>query len=153
MDIAFTDRELDVMGVLWELGPSTVAEVQAALSVELAYTTVLTVLRTLEAKGHVAHDEEGRAHRYYPLVERAEAGASAVGRLVRKLFRGSPELLLTHLVAERGLTREQLEGIRALLDERIDDAQNPAGESGDQARSARSHSDNESSRSSVEEAQ
>jgi BlaI family transcriptional regulator, penicillinase repressor len=153
MEIAFTDRELDVMGVLWELGPSTVAEVQAALSVELAYTTVLTVLRTLEEKGHVAHDEEGRAYRYYPLVARAEAGASAVGRLVRKLFRGSPELLLTHLVAERGFTREQLEGIRALLDERIDDAQHPDGESGDRARSARSHTGNESSESSAEEAQ
>jgi BlaI family transcriptional regulator, penicillinase repressor len=121
MDVAFTERELDVMGVLWERGPSTVAEVQAALPDELAYTTVLTMLRTLEEKGHVAHDEEGRAYRYYPLVERAEAGASAVGRLVRKLFRGSPELLLTHLVAERDLTREQLERLRALLDERIDE--------------------------------
>jgi BlaI family transcriptional regulator, penicillinase repressor len=121
MEVAFTERELDVMGVLWERGPSTVAEVQAALPDDLAYTTVLTVLRTLEEKGHVAHDEEGRAYRYYPLVERAAAGASAVGRLVRKLFRGSPELLLTHLVAERGLTREQLERMRALLDERMDE--------------------------------
>jgi BlaI family transcriptional regulator, penicillinase repressor len=121
MEVAFTERELDVMGVLWDRGPSTVAEVQAALSDELAYTTVLTMLRTLEEKGHIAHDEEGRAYRYYPLVERSAAGASAVGRLLRKLFRGSPELLLTHLVAERGLTREQLASIRALLDERIGD--------------------------------
>jgi BlaI family transcriptional regulator, penicillinase repressor len=121
MEVAFTERELDVMGVLWDRGPSTVAEVQAALSDELAYTTVLTMLRTLEEKGHIAHDEEGRAYRYYPLVERSAAGASAVGRLLRKLFRGSPELLLTHLVAERGLTREQLASIRALLDDHIGD--------------------------------
>lgn len=120
MDIAFTERELDVMDVLWEHGPSTVAEVQEQLIDELAYTTVLTMLRTLEEKGYVAHEEEGRAYRYYPLVERSEAGASAVGRLVRKLFRGSPELLLTHLVSQRGLTKEQLEGMRKLLDERID---------------------------------
>jgi BlaI family transcriptional regulator, penicillinase repressor len=121
MEIAFTDRELDVMDVLWESGPSTVAEVQAALVDELAYTTVLTMLRTLEDKGHVAHEEEGRAYRYYPLVARSEAGASAVKRLLRKLFRGSPEMMLTHLVSERGLTKEQLELMRRLLDERLDE--------------------------------
>jgi predicted transcriptional regulator len=119
MDITFTDRELDIMDVLWERGPSTVAEVQEQLVDELAYNTVLTMLRTLEEKGHVAHEEAGRAYRYYPLVERAAAGASAVGRLVRKLFRGSPEQLLTHLVSQRGLTQEQLEEMRRTLDERI----------------------------------
>ncbi|HEX6306934.1 MAG TPA: BlaI/MecI/CopY family transcriptional regulator [Longimicrobiales bacterium] len=120
MEIAFTERELDVMDVLWERGASTVAEVQEVLADDLAYTTVLTILRTLEEKGYVTHAEEGRAYRYIPLVERSEAGASAVRRLMRKLFRGSPELLLTHLVAERGLTRDQLEAMRRMLDERID---------------------------------
>ncbi|HSJ10502.1 MAG TPA: BlaI/MecI/CopY family transcriptional regulator [Longimicrobiales bacterium] len=121
MEIAFTDRELDIMAVLWERGASTVAEVQEALQDELAYTTVLTMLRTLEEKGHVAHEEEGRAYRYYPLVAQAEAGASAVGRLMRKLFSGSPEMLLTHLVSQRGLTKDQLEAMRRMLDERIDE--------------------------------
>lgn len=120
MDIAFTERELDVMDVLWEHGASTVAEVQAALTDELAYTTVLTMLRTLEDKGYVTHEEEGRAYRYSPTVERSEAGASAVKRLMRKLFRGSPEMLLTHLVSQRGLTKEQLEEMRRMLDARID---------------------------------
>jgi BlaI family transcriptional regulator, penicillinase repressor len=120
MDIAFTERELDVMNVLWEQGASTVAEVQQAMPDDLAYTTVLTMLRTLEDKGYLSHEEEGRAYRYYPLVERSEAGASALSRMMRKLFRGSPELLLTHLVSQRGLTREQLEEMRRMLDERID---------------------------------
>ena len=120
MDIAFTERELDVMDVLWERGASTVAEVQGQLSAELAYTTVLTMLRTLEEKGYVSHEEEGRAYRYYPLVARSEAGASAVKRLMGKLFRGSPELLLTHLVSQRGLTTEQLETMRRMLNERIE---------------------------------
>ena len=120
MEIAFTERELDVMDVLWERGASTVAEVQEALADDLAYTTVLTILRTLEEKGYVTHEEAGRAYRYAPTVARSEAGASAVGRLMRKLFRGSPELLLTHLVSQRGLTREQLEAMREMLDERID---------------------------------
>jgi BlaI family transcriptional regulator, penicillinase repressor len=118
--VAFTDRELDVMNVLWEQGSATVAEVQAALQDELAYTTVLTILRTLEEKGHVTHEEAGRAYRYEALVEREVAGASAVRRLLRKLFAGSPELLLTQLVTERGLTREQLASLRQMLDERLD---------------------------------
>jgi predicted transcriptional regulator len=119
MEIAFTDRELDVMGVLWERGPSTVAEVKEALTDELAYTTVLTVLRVLQAKVHVAYEEEGRAYRYHALVRREQAGKSALKRMVRKLFQGSPELLLTQLVSDRDLTEADLRKMRALLDSQI----------------------------------
>src|SRR5262245_49833892 len=66
--INFTDRELDVMAVLWERGSGTVAEVRERLPDELAYTTVLTILRILQEKGYVRHEGEGRAHRFYPLV-------------------------------------------------------------------------------------
>src|SRR5512142_1573561 len=120
MEVAFTDRELDVMGVLWEVGSATVAEVRHRLDDELAYTTVLTVLRTLEEKAYVAHEEEGKAYRYSPLVAREAAGNSALRRLVRKVFRGSPELLLTQLVSDRGLSRDELERMRELLEERLD---------------------------------
>lgn len=119
MEISFTERELDVMAVLWELGSATVAEVKERLPDELAYTTVLTVLRTLEEKGHVGHREAGRAYRYHPLVERERAGASALGRMVRKLFAGRPELLLTQLVSDRRLTEDELKRMRELLDERL----------------------------------
>ena len=73
-EISFTGRELDVMSVLWSRGPSTVAEVREELDDELAYTTVLTVLRTLEAKGHVTHASDGKAHRYAAAVARDDAG-------------------------------------------------------------------------------
>jgi predicted transcriptional regulator len=119
MDIHFTDRELDIMAVLWEQGASTVADVRDALHDDLAYTTVLTILRTLEEKGYVTHDEEGRAHRYRPLVAKAKAEKSAVSKLVRKLFQGSPELLLTQLVADRKLTADDLKRMRALIDEQL----------------------------------
>jgi predicted transcriptional regulator len=119
MEITFTDRELDIMNVLWEAGGATVAEVQSELQDPLAYTTVLTILRTLEEKGHVGHEEEGRAYRYHALVDRERAGASAVSRLVRKVFGGSPELLLTQLVSERSLTADQIEAMRKLLTERL----------------------------------
>lgn len=121
MDIRFTARELDVMTVLWDRGPSTVAEVRKALDDQLAYTTVLTVLRILEEKGHVTHTEEGRAHRYEPLVERAAAGDSALRRLKERLFGGSHELLLTRLVDDEDLTEDELRRMRDLLARRLEE--------------------------------
>ena len=123
MDIAFTDRELDVMNVLWDRASATVTEVRDALHDDLAYTTVLTILRTLEEKGYVHHEEEGRAHRYRPAVERAKAEKSAVGKLLKKLFRGSPELLLTQLMSDRKLTDDDLKRMRRLIDQRLKKAE------------------------------
>jgi predicted transcriptional regulator len=117
--ISFTDRELDVMGVLWDIGPATVADVRERIADDLAYTTVLTVLRTLEQKGYVGHTEDGRAHRYKPLVKREVAGRTALRRLVEKVFDGSPELLLTQLVADKNLSDEELRRLRKLLAERL----------------------------------
>jgi predicted transcriptional regulator len=117
--VVLTSREMDVMDVLWKLGSGTVSEVQSGLSDRLAYTTVLTILRTLEKKGHVGHEAEGRAHRYAPLVAREDAQGSAIRRITRKLFSGSPELLMTQLLSERGLTPEQLRRLRDLVDQRL----------------------------------
>ncbi len=121
MEIQFTERELDVMTVLWERGPSTVAEVREALADPLAYNTVLTILRILEEKGYVDHQEEGRAFRYFPLVEREQAGESALGRLMRRFFRGSPDLLLTQLLSARQLSDEEVRRLRDLLEEHIEE--------------------------------
>ena len=119
MQIAFTDRELDVMSVLWDLDSATVAEVRERLTDDLAYTTVLTVLRTLEQKGYVGHTGEGRAHRYRPLVKREAAGRSALRRLVDKVFDGSPEMLLTNLVSDKNLSDKELRRLRRLLQGRL----------------------------------
>ena len=120
-DVSFTERELDVMSVLWERGPSTVSEVREAIADDLAYTTVLSVLRTLEAKGHVHHETEGKAHRYLPLVARDTAGKSALGRIVDKIFGGSRELLLAHLVDARGVDDEEVKRLRKVLNDRLRD--------------------------------
>jgi predicted transcriptional regulator len=117
MEMALTDREASLMEVLWEQGPSTVAEVREHLNDDLAYTTVLTILRNLEAKGFVTHDEEGRAHRYSAAVDRDLAQRSALRALRQKLFRGSTELLLTRLVSDEKLTSGEIARIRQLLDE------------------------------------
>ena len=115
MDITFTDREADVMQILWDHGPSVVAEVRAQLQDELAYTTVQTVLRTLETKGYVAHEEEGRGHRYHAVIEQQAARKSALQHLTSKLFKGSAELLFAHLVADRKLGADEISRMRALL--------------------------------------
>jgi BlaI family transcriptional regulator, penicillinase repressor len=91
MEIQFTDREIDVMEVLWERGPSLVSEVQAALKDELAYTTVLTILRTLEGKRYVGREQEGRGHRYFAAVKQQAAQRSALHHLTSKLFKGSAD--------------------------------------------------------------
>ena len=65
----FTNRELDVMSVLWELGEATVADVREALGDDVAYTTVQTQLRLLELKGAVTHRKEGRQHFYRATVD------------------------------------------------------------------------------------
>lgn len=119
MSLRLSDRELDVMAVLWARGSGTVAEVREALPDPLAYTTVLTVLRTLEEKGFVGHEEEGKAHRYLPLVARERAGRSALTRMVEKLFDGSPELLLTQLVSDRKLSPQDIRRLRKILDQRL----------------------------------
>jgi BlaI family transcriptional regulator, penicillinase repressor len=119
MSLRLSDRELDVMAVLWARGSGTVAEVREALPDPLAYTTVLTVLRTLEEKGFVGHEEEGKAHRYLPLVARERAGRSALSRMMEKLFDGSPELLLTQLVSDRRLSPQDIRRLRRILDQRL----------------------------------
>ncbi len=120
MEIQFTDRESDIMAVLWERGPSTVAEVREALSDDLAYNTVLTMLRILEEKGYAGHTEEGRAYRYHALVEREAAAESAVRGLVRRLFGGSPSQLVTQLVRDRELRAGELKRLRDLIDEQLE---------------------------------
>lgn len=118
MKILFTDREADVMHILWERGPSVVSDVQKLLSDKLAYTTVLTVLRTLEGKGYVRHEEDGRQHRYSATVQRQAAQKSALRHLLRKFFKDSSEVLFAQLVSDRNLSEEEIRRIRKLLAER-----------------------------------
>jgi predicted transcriptional regulator len=114
---AFTDRELDIMSILWRRSRATVAEVREELSDELAYTSVLSALQTLEEKGYVGHDTEGRAYRYFPLVPVEQAGESALSRVLDKIFHGSAESLLAQLVSDRSIPSAELKRMRQMLEE------------------------------------
>jgi predicted transcriptional regulator len=118
VDIVLADREAEIMEVLWDYGPSTVAEVKERVTDELAYTTVLTILRTLESKGYVTHDPEGKAHRYSALIERDAARRSALQAMAEKFFKGSTAGLLTHLVADEQLKPADVRRLRELLTKR-----------------------------------
>lgn len=118
MEIILADREAEIMEVLWDSGPSTVAEVKERVPDELAYTTVLTILRNLEGKGYVTHDSEGKAHRYSPLIERDDARRSALQAMAAKFFKGSTAMLLTHLVADEKLSGDDVKRLREMLSRR-----------------------------------
>ncbi|HEV2130396.1 MAG TPA: BlaI/MecI/CopY family transcriptional regulator [Longimicrobiaceae bacterium] len=120
-EITFTPRELDVMSILWRNGSGTVSEVREALGEDLAYTSVLSALQTLEEKGYVRHESEGRAYRYHPTVAPAEAGDSALARIRDAIYQGSAELLFAQLISDRGLGREELDRMRRLLSERLEE--------------------------------
>lgn len=111
-EIGLGDRELDVMAVLWSAGSGTVTEVKEDLSAPLAYTTVLTILRNLEAKGVIGHAVEGKSHRFVPLLKEQDARRTAVSRVMEKFFSGSAEELVLHLVRDRALSRKDLKKIR-----------------------------------------
>ena len=119
-----TDRELDIMAILWDKGSGTAGEVREALDDDLAYNSVLTMLRILEEKGHARHEEEGRAFRYFPRTAQKTASRFALKRLVSKLFSGSPTLLVTELVRDRALSVDELRALRSLLDERLREEKN-----------------------------
>lgn len=118
-DVHFPPRELEVMSVLWRRGSASVNEVKDELEEPLAYTSVLSALQTLEEKGYVRHESEGRAYRYFPTIAADRAGKSALSRIREAMYQGSAERMFAHLVSDRKLSREQLERMRALLAERL----------------------------------
>jgi len=118
-DVYFPPRELAVMSVLWRLGSASVSEVRDALEEDLAYTSVLSALQTLEEKGFVRHEAEGRAYRYFPSIEAERAGGSALARVRDAIFNGSVERMFAQMVADKKLSRKQLERMRELIAKRL----------------------------------
>lgn len=112
-----TDHELRLMDVLWTMKHATVSEVTAALTPpNLAYNTVLSTLRTLEQKGHVTHEETGRAFTYRALIARGEAAKSAVDHVLSRFFKNSPNALAMALLDDVPLGEAERRQIRDLLE-------------------------------------
>ena len=118
-DIHFPPRELAVMSILWRQGSANVTEVRDALDEDLAYTSVLSALQTLEEKGYVRHESEGRAYRYFPTIPAERAGVSALSRIRDAIFQGSAERMFAQMVSDKRLTRAELRRMRELLAKRL----------------------------------
>ena len=119
--ISLTRRELDIMSIVWRRSSATVNEILDDLSDDLAYPTVLTMVRLLESKGYLRHEKDGRAFRFYPRIQPDDAGDGALKRLVNKVYQGSRELLVSRLIADKAISTEELRRIRKLLQKRLEE--------------------------------
>jgi predicted transcriptional regulator len=109
-----TDGELRLMNALWSRGPSTVLDIQDALELPLADSTIRTLLGVLESKGYVRRKREARAHVYRAAVAHGEARESVVRQLVKRFFRSPADLVLNLLDADE-LSERELELIRRAI--------------------------------------
>jgi predicted transcriptional regulator len=111
--------ELLIMNVVWDRGKATVHDVKNALSRRKpAYSTILTMMRKLEAKGYLEHEVDGRTYVYRPLISQQAVRQGVLGDLVERLFEGSTSLLLTSLVEQNRISKNELRQIRKLIEER-----------------------------------
>ncbi len=113
-----TQGELEILGVLWRRGPSTVRDVHEELKARrVGYTTVLKLLQIMADKGLVDRDEAQRAHVYRARLERDQAERQLVGDLLEKAFEGSASRLVMRALSTRRASPEEIERIRKILDE------------------------------------
>jgi predicted transcriptional regulator len=114
-----TEGELRLMEVLWKKRRATVGDVVASLPADppLAYSTVLTTLRILEAKGYLRHTKKARAFVYEPIIVQEEASRKALGYLLNRFFGGSCELLVVNLLKEETIDRAELGRIKKMITE------------------------------------
>jgi predicted transcriptional regulator len=111
-----TGQELEIMKVVWEIENATVRDVYEALLKrrKVAYTTVMTMMKILEEKGYLKKKQSERAYLYRPAQPKAQVIGALVRDFVNRVFNGSAEPLLVHLVEEHGLSQKDLEEIAKL---------------------------------------
>ncbi|MHC4397800.1 MAG: BlaI/MecI/CopY family transcriptional regulator [Planctomycetota bacterium] len=112
--------ELRIMNVVWDKGQATVHDVKDVISRgrKPAYSTILTMMRKLEAKGYLAHDVDDRTYVYRATISRQTVRQGVIGDLLDRLFEGSPSLLLNSLVEQNRISEEELSEIRKLISKR-----------------------------------
>ncbi len=107
-----TNAEHRIMEVIWARGSATVAEVVEALKGKDAYTTILTLIGILRAKGYLTRQKVGRAHVFTPAVDRNTVARKATHQLLSKFFAGSPSELVLSFLRDEELTPEELDQIK-----------------------------------------
>ena len=117
--IALTEAEWMVMECLWEKSPRTGRETVEWLNQKMGWTrsTVLTMLRRLEAKGAVSGDTEGEVKTFRPLIAREEVAVHETKSLLDRAYKGSLSLLVSSLTKEQTLPRKEIDELYAILRE------------------------------------
>jgi BlaI family penicillinase repressor len=112
-----TDGELRIMNEIWELEEASVHAVTERLcrTDKVAYNTVQTMLRILEEKGFVAHQKQGRAFMYHPVVNRSAARTTALQHMIKGFFGGSPHALFQNLLADDQLDAMEIEAFKTMI--------------------------------------
>src|SRR6266496_5968872 len=119
--MTLTNAEHRIMEVIWARGSATVAEVVEALKGKDAYTTILTLMRILKAKGYLSSRKEGRAFVFVPRVDRETVARKAVHQLLTKFFSGSPSELVLSFLREEELTPDELDAIKKKIKVSLED--------------------------------
>jgi BlaI family penicillinase repressor len=111
-------RERQIMDILYQKGKASASDVREAMAEAPGYSAVRAMLRVLEEKGHIRHQEEGLKYVYLPVVTRERAKKSAVKHLLDTFFNNSPEQIVAALldVSSTQLTREELDRMSELID-------------------------------------
>lgn len=113
-----TDGELEILNVLWDVGPAELGTIRKALNEKrtVAATTVATMLKLMQAKGLVDRVDGPRGYVWSPKVSRKAARAGLLGRLLDLAFDGSAQRLVAHMLEEQKLSDQDREAIRRMLD-------------------------------------
>src|SRR5688572_25029486 len=111
-------RERQIMEILYQRGKASASDVREAMEDAPGYSAVRAMLRVLEEKGHVRHQEEGMKYVYLPTVPREKAKRSAMKHLMDTFFAGSPEQAVAALldVSSTKLTREELDRMSEMIE-------------------------------------
>ena len=114
-----TDRELAILGVLWDKGPSSVRDVHETLQQEeeTGYTTTLKLMQIMVDKGLLVREDDGRRHIYRPAVSEERTQKQLVGDLLDRAFAGSAEKLVMRALSAKKVSAKELKRIRQMLDE------------------------------------
>ena len=114
-----TDRELTILRILWDKGPSTVRQVNEAMSKDedTGYTTTLKLMQIMTEKGLLVRDESQRQHVYKPVFTEERTQKQLVGDLLERAFSGSAEKLVVRALSAKKVPAKELARIRKLVDE------------------------------------
>jgi BlaI family penicillinase repressor len=107
--------EVDILAVLWRLGPATVREVHEALGKDIGYTTTLKQMQLMTEKGLLIRSERFRSHVYEPGIPKEQTQAQIAGDLLERVFESSAKSLVIGALAAQPASREELAGIRKML--------------------------------------